>query len=213
MNTAIIGIGAIGSRLATRFVEHEVPVTVAASTLERAQDFAAQLGELATPASVEDAIANNEAIIFAVPFDTLLEFATRYRDALAGKIVIDPSNAIAFTAEGEAYSLNPEGVSAAERILAALGDSARYVKAFGTMAAEAFEKTEADNGGRTVILYATEDEEAGRAVAALAERGGWDALAVGGVASAGRIEVFGDLHPFGGLAGEALNKEEYAALL
>lgn len=61
------------------------------------------------------------------------------------------------------------------------------------------------------MYYATDDDAAGAAVAELITRGGWDAVRAGGVDDTARIEVFGDLHQFGGLSGRLLSKSEAEA--
>ncbi|WP_373456456.1 NADPH-dependent F420 reductase [Corynebacterium sp. 70RC1] len=206
--TAIIGVGNIGSRLATRFAQHNIPITVAASNLENAQKVAQQLGQNATAATTEEAIANNDVIILAIPFAAGIELVQQYREQLSGKTVVDPSNNIAFDEQGNALNLNPEGVSAGQQMSKALGEGVHYVKSFGTMAAAELEKDRADHGGNIVMLYATDDDAAGNKVAALAEQAGWDPVKAGGVDDTARIEVFGDLHTFGGLQDTFLNKEE-----
>ncbi len=67
MSTAIIGVGNIGPTIARRLVDGGESVVLAAS--ETSDVFAEQLGELASAASVPEAIDAGDAVIFAVWFD------------------------------------------------------------------------------------------------------------------------------------------------
>src|SRR5881394_2130247 len=73
MATAIIGIGNIGGALARDLVRGGEPVVLAAKDEANAAALAQELGELARAASVEEAIADAEAVVFAVWLDTLKE--------------------------------------------------------------------------------------------------------------------------------------------
>lgn len=215
MKVSVIGgTGQIGSRVAARLASHGVDVTVAASSLEHAQAAAEKIGHGAKGASVDDAIAGADIVVLAVWFAQQRELLAAKKDALVGKIVVDPSNNISF-ADGKAKSENPEGVSAAEQISKLLPAGAHYVKAFGSMSAPDLEKETTDDGKPVVMFYAADESEkqAGDTVADLIRQAGWEPVRVGGIDKAGRIEVFGDLHPFGGLQGRLLGKEEAESLI
>jgi 8-hydroxy-5-deazaflavin:NADPH oxidoreductase len=65
-----------------------------------------------------------------------------------------------------------------------------------------------------VLFYTTDDARAATQVERLIRIAGFEPMAVdGGVRKAGRIEVGGDLHAFGGLNGRLLDPEEAASLL
>src|SRR5439155_14863904 len=128
-------------------------------------------------------------------------------EALAAKIVVDPSNNIA--PDGDGFkSLNPQGVSAGQQIAQLLPSDTRYVKAFSALGAESLDTTTTENGDKVAFYYATDDDAAGAAVADLITQAGWDPVRAGGVDDTARIEVFGDLHQFGGLNGRLLSKSE-----
>src|SRR5437870_12662344 len=77
MTTAIIGTGNIGGALARHLVRGGEPVVLAAKDEANAAALAEELGELARSASVEDAIADAEAVVFAVWLDTTKELIAR----------------------------------------------------------------------------------------------------------------------------------------
>ena len=66
MATAIVGIGNIGGTLARDLVRGGEPVVLAAKDEANAAALAQELGDLARAASVEEAIAEADAVVFAV---------------------------------------------------------------------------------------------------------------------------------------------------
>jgi predicted dinucleotide-binding enzyme len=86
--------------------------------------------------------------------------------------------------------------------------SAHYVKAFGTLGADALASAANREPRRAVLLYATDDEEAATTVERLIRAAGFEPFKAGGVADAGRLEMpGGDLHQFG-LNGALLDLDE-----
>ena len=73
--------------------------------------------------------------------------------------------------------------------------------------------TVTDAGERPVLFYAADDEQAGEVVADLITKAGFDPVRVGGLEATARIEVFGDLHPFGGLNGRLVGRAEALELV
>ncbi|RAG81012.1 NADP oxidoreductase coenzyme F420-dependent [Streptacidiphilus pinicola] len=206
MSVAVIGTGNIGTRVARRLAEGGVEVTVAASSLDGAQEAAGKIGSGVSASGVADAIKSADAVVFATWFPVTQQLLADNVTALQGKIVVDPSNNVA--PDGDGFkSLNPEGVSAG-RQLADLAPGARFVKAFGTVGADSLDVARTEGGERVALYYATDDQAAGDAVADLIAKGGWAAVRAGGVDDSGRIEVFGDLHQFGGLNGRLLSEDE-----
>ena len=73
MATAIIGTGNIGGTLARHLVRGGEPVVLAAKDEANAAALARELGEFARAASVPEAIAEADAVVFAVWPDTTKE--------------------------------------------------------------------------------------------------------------------------------------------
>src|SRR5216684_3303615 len=200
MTTAIIGIGNIGGTLARHLVRGGQSVVLAAKDEANAAAIAQELGELAHAASVEDAIAEADAVVFAVWLDTIKELIARDTDLLDGKVVIDPSNPIGFDENGETIRTLPDDQSAGSVVAALLPTGTHYVKAFGTLGADSLASAANREPRRAVLFYAADDDAAAAAIEPLISAAGFDPLKVGGVADAGRIEVpGGDLHEYGGL--------------
>ena len=65
---AIIGLGTIGQVVAQNLVKNNRAVIVADRNLDKASSLAAQLGSLAQPASIGEAIREADIIVLAIRF-------------------------------------------------------------------------------------------------------------------------------------------------
>jgi hypothetical protein len=210
MTTAIIGTGNIGGTLARQLVGGGESVVLAAKEEANAASLARELGELARAASVEDAIAEADAVVFAVWLDTIKELIAKDSGLLDGKVVVDPSNPLGFDENGQMIRTLPEGQSAGSVVDALLPAGAHYAKAFGTLGADALASA-ANREPRAVLFYATDDDAAATTIERLIHAAGFEPLKAGGVADAGRIEMpGGDLHQ-ASLNGALLDLDEARA--
>jgi 8-hydroxy-5-deazaflavin:NADPH oxidoreductase len=198
MTTAIIGVGKIGGAVARHLVAGGEPVVLAAKEEPNAEALAGELGPLARAASVADAIADGDAVVLAVWLDTIKELIPQYARLLEGKVVVDPSNPIGFDETGQPFRTLPEGQSAGSVVAGLLPAGAHYVKAFGTLLADALATGSRREPRRAVLFYATDDDTAATTIERLVRAAGFDPLKAGGDADAGRIEVpGGDLYQMG----------------
>jgi predicted dinucleotide-binding enzyme len=139
------------------------------------------------------------------------EVLARDGHLLEGKVVVDPSNPIAFDESGQMTRTLPEGQSSGSVVAALLPAGAHYVKAFGTLSADSLASSANREPRRVVLFYATDDDRASATIERLIRAAGFDALKVGGVADAGRIEMpGGDLHQFG-MNGRLVDLDEAGA--
>jgi predicted dinucleotide-binding enzyme len=213
VTTAIIGVGNIGGAVARHLVAGGEPVVLAANEESNAEALADELGPLARAASVEDAIADGDAVVFAVWLDTIKELIPQNARLLDGKVAVDPSNPIGFDESGQPFRTLPGGQSAGSVVAALLPAGAHYVKAFGTLAADALSAGADREPRRAVLFYATDDDTAAATIERLIRTAGFDPLKAGGVPDAGRIEApGGDLHQFG-LNGELVDLDQARAAL
>ena len=212
MTTAIIGVGNIGGALARHLVAGGESVVLAAKDESRAESLADQLVPLARAASVEDAIAGADAVVFALWLDTIKELIPQHARLLENKVVVDPSNPIGFDQSGQIMRTLPDDQSAGSVVVALLPASAHHVKAFGTLGWDAL-ASGAHREPRAVLFYATDDDVAATTIERLIRAVGFDPLKAGGVADAGRIEgPGGDLAQLG-LNGELLDLDQARAAL
>ncbi|MQS99044.1 NADP oxidoreductase coenzyme F420-dependent [Streptomyces jumonjinensis] len=211
VTTAIVGLGAIGSRLASGLADGGEPLLLAGRDIEKAQELAGRLGERATAVSTDDAVERADILILSVWFDTIKELIAHYGDRLNGTIVVDPSNPIAPDGKGGFTKTIPKNESSGTVIAGLLPPGARPVKAFGTLMADSLTTAAHRTPHRAVGFYAADDTEAGDAVAGLIRTAGFDPVRVGGIDQSLRIEVFGDLHE--GTLGTIPTAEEARSLL
>jgi 8-hydroxy-5-deazaflavin:NADPH oxidoreductase len=212
MSTAVIGLGNIGSRLAKNLTAGGEKIIVAAKTLTKAQELASELGSKTEAMPVADAIAKADVIILAIYFDAIKQLISTYQRALAGKIVVDPSNPIAPDGKGGFKKTIPAEQSSGQLISALLPDGAQLVKAFGTLGAESLASGANRTPERAVLFYATDYPKAGDVVAKLIMASGFSPVSVGGIDQSIRIEVGGDLHEFGKL-GKLVSVKEAEPLI
>ena len=185
MTTAIIGLGNMGQGLARRLAS-QTDLVLATRNQTEAADLAAGLPG-ARAASVDDAIAAADVIIFALGYDAALELAAR--PDLAGKVVVDITNPV--TPDYSGLRLG-HSTSAAEEIQKAAPE-ARVVKAFNTIFAGLFGASREATASVPVFL-AGDDAAAVDAVADLAEKAGFRTERVGGLEGARLIEPLGMLN-------------------
>jgi predicted dinucleotide-binding enzyme len=202
MTTAVIGLGRIGAPLAQELASGGEPVILANRGRPKANALAKRIGPLARVASVEEAIAGADVVIFAVTFELIKKMAVQFRDLLKGKIVVDPSNPVAPDERRRLIRVLPEGQSSGSVIAGLLPAGARFVKAFGTLSAESLAAAARRRSERAVLFYATDDAGAGQVIERLIMTAGFVPARVGGVKDSLRIEVGGILHQFGGLNGQ-----------
>lgn len=207
MNTAIIGLGNIGSQLAKNLTAGGENIIVADRTLAKAEKLATELGGKATPMPVADAISKSDLVVLAIYFDAIKDLLATYRGALAGKVIVDPSNPIAPDGKGGFKKTIPADQSSGQLIAALLPEGAELVKAFGTLGALSLASGVNRSPERAVLFYATDYPEAGRAIARLITASGFSPVSVGGLDQSIRIEVGGDLHEFGKLGKLVSDKE------
>jgi predicted dinucleotide-binding enzyme len=135
-------------------------VVVAARDESQATALADALGPNARAASVENAITGADAVVLALWLDNMREVIPQQAHLLDGKVVVDPSNPIGFDANGQIIRTLPDGQSAGSIVSALLPAGAHYVKAFGTLAAEALAGSANLEPRRAALFYATDDDTA-----------------------------------------------------
>ncbi len=212
MNTAIIGLGNIGSQLAKNLTAGGENVIVADRTLAKAQKLATELGGKARPMPIADAISKSDVVVLAIYFDAIKDLLATYRGALAGKVIVDPSNPIAPDGKGGFKKTIPADQSSGQLIAALLPEGGELVKAFGTLGAQSLASGVNRSPERAVLFYATDYPEASRAIVRLITASGFSPVSAGGLDQSIRIEVGGDLHEFGKL-GKLVSAKEAEALV
>jgi 8-hydroxy-5-deazaflavin:NADPH oxidoreductase len=191
---SIIGSGALGGALATRFSSNDIEVLIANSRGPASlTEMVGKLGPKVRAASVNEAAAA-AVVILAVPFSAVRNVVSTIPD-WAGRIVVDATNAI------DVPSFKPMdlGGRLSSEIVAELVRGARVVKAFNTLSAGVLASDPIQGGGRRVSFTSSDHADASAAVAALCKRLGFYPIDLGPISQGGRLQHFG-----GPLAGQNL---------
>ena len=209
---AIIGTGNIGSRLAANFAAGGQDFLLADRNQDNARKIAADLGGHAEAVSIDEAVERADVLVIALWPDAFKQLIAQYGGRLAGKVIVDPSNPVGPDGAGGYRKVIGEQESSGQILAGLLPPGARLVKAFGTMSAPSLSAAARREPERAVQFYAADDDAAGDLVAELIRTGGFDPVKVGGLDQSIRIEMFGDLHEYGGLGRRVTKSEALKAI-
>jgi 8-hydroxy-5-deazaflavin:NADPH oxidoreductase len=174
MRIGVLGTGTVGRTLASKLAElgHEVTMGSRDAANEAAGEWAAAAGGAASHGTFADAAAAAELVVNATAGTASLEaLAAAGVDNLAGKVLIDVSNPLDFSA-GFPPSLSVGGNdSLAEQIQRAHPD-ARVVKALNTMNSQVMVDPARVPGDHDVFMCG-DDDEAKEQVRTLLGSFGW----------------------------------------
>jgi len=179
MSYAIIGFGKIGQALAKAFARKGLEVSVATTRdPESFASTAAAIGPEILPKKLAEAV-KADIVFLAVRFEAHPDVAK----ALAtwqGKTIIDVTNA---------YGVPPEklGGQPSSKFLAQAFTGARLVKGFNHLVAAVLDQDPAVQGGRRVVILASDDDGAAEEVGALAENLGFAPIKLGGLSEGGLL--------------------------
>src|SRR5579863_9554976 len=195
MTTAIIGTGGLGSVIARQLAAGGETLRLSSADTESARKLAAQIGSAATVAAGNrDALQGAGAVILALRFTVLKSVIDEIAGALAGEVVVVPSNPLTADAHGNVSRVLPKGQSSGKIVAGWLPAGARLAMAFGTMSAGLFESASHRSPEPAVLFYATDDDRAGEEVERLIRMAGFEPVKAGGIDQSSRLEVGGDLH-------------------
>ena len=195
MTIAIIGTGGLGSVIARRLAAGGETLRLSSADKQSARTLAARIGPAAVVAdSNHDALRGAGAVVLALRFTVLQSVIAEIAGALAGEVVIVPSNPVTLDAQGNVVRVLPEGQSSGTVVAGWLPAGAHLAMAFGTMSAGLLESAANRAPERAVLFYATDDDRAGEEAGRLIAAAGFEPVKAGGLDQSGRLEVGGDLH-------------------
>jgi 8-hydroxy-5-deazaflavin:NADPH oxidoreductase len=160
-SVSIIGTGTMGRALAARAVAGGNAVEVISRDVAKAAELAEFLGG-GTTAGTLGAVPAGDIVILALRPGPAAQVLDLYGDALAGKIIIDPCNALSDDLTAKA---TPEGTSHAQLVAKAAPASAHVVKAFNLV----FGHVLAEAGRPADVFIAGDDAPAKADVSAFIE--------------------------------------------
>jgi len=196
---AVIGLGNIGTAVATNLVKGNRSVIVSDRKIEKTQELSQKLGNLARPMDIPAAIKEADIAVLAIYFDPIKEFLKQYAAELEGKIIVDPSNPIAPAENGGFQKIIGENESAGQILSTQLPKGAKLAKALGSLGVASLASAAFQQPEQAVLFYATDDTHINGEIEELIRDNGFEPVRVGGLDQSIRLEVFGDLHEFGAL--------------
>jgi hypothetical protein len=185
MSIAIIGSGAIGRALATRFARKGMAVSMTTRGESSAADVVRELSPHLTTTSVREGL-QADIVLLAVPFPAIRDLGS-LASAWGDRIVVDATNAIDFPN----FTPTDLGGRPSTQIVGELLRAPRVVKAFNTLPAALLAAEPEVSGGRRVLFLSGDDASANAQVAVLIGKIGFAAVDVGKLAEGGRLQQFG----------------------
>lgn len=181
----IIGAGQIGHAIATALARAGIAATLANSRgPDSLADTVAALGPSITAGTREEAAAKD--IVFVAVNWSRLPGAVEGLPDWKGRIVVDTNNSI----EAPLFKPFDLGGRTSTEIFAGYVAGARVVKAFNHLRAPLLSAAPTSEGGRRVLFYSGDDDDAKAQVAALIERLGFFGIDLGPLALGARLVEF-----------------------
>jgi 8-hydroxy-5-deazaflavin:NADPH oxidoreductase len=173
MKLGVLGTGMVGTRIATKLVDlgHEVRMGSRRAGNEKAVAWAESAGERASEGSFDDAAAFGEVAFNCTAGEGSVAAVSSAEKSLAGKVLIDTSNLLDFSAGPPPAIGANDHDSAGERIQRAVPE-ARVVKALNTVNNDVMVDP-ARIPGDHVIFVCGDDPEAKRDATELLGQFGW----------------------------------------
>lgn len=182
LHIAILGAGTIGGNLGKRWAALGHSVRFGVRDPKRAAEAVKAAGPNASAMDVAAAVRDADAVVLAVPWAAAAEVLKATGD-LAGKVLIDCTNAVAFGPAGLKVSADP---SAAEQV-ARMSPGARVVKAFNAIGGEHL--LDPKVGGVQADTFLTGDDDAAKKIVrGLAEEIGFSVIDVGPLSASRMVE-------------------------
>ena len=190
MKVGVLGTGPVGQALGRGFIltGHDVMMGSRKAGGEAAKTWVKEMGPKASEGTFADAARFGDLVVFAVDGTALAEVAAAAGEgALAGKVIIDPSNPLD-TSHGFPPGLAIAGNDSGGETLQRLVPEARVVKAFNTTNNSLFYKPDLP-GGPPDMFIAGDDAEAKRVVGGIVRDFGWNLVDLGPIKSSRWLEA------------------------
>ena len=176
LKIGVIGAGHIGSTIGGLWIKSGHPVFFSSRHPEEIKPLVESLGPLAKAGTVGEALDFGDVILVAVPYKAIPELAKEYGPKFAGKIVIDPANAVA-RRDGEEL-LNETKEKGIGNTTESYLKGSHVVRAFNSMSYTNFVKEAHRAGDPMAIPIAGDDAHAVEVASELVREAGFEPVAV-----------------------------------
>jgi hypothetical protein len=172
----VIGGGHIGGTIGGLWVKAGHPVLFSSRHPEELKSLVDGLGPLAKAGTVAEALDFGEVILVAVPYKAIPDLAKEYGPKFAGKIVMDPANAVA-RRDGEELLAETKQKGIGNTTESYLKGS-HVVRAFNSMGSANFASQAHRAGDPMAIPIAGDDKHAVEVASQLVRDAGFEPVAV-----------------------------------
>jgi hypothetical protein len=176
IKVGVIGSGHIGGTIGGLWVKAGHPVLFSSRHPEELKSLVESMGPLAKAGTVEDALNFADVVLVAVPYKAIPDLAKEYGPKFAGKIVIDPANAVA-RRDGEELLTETKQKGIGVTTESYLKGS-HVVRAFNSMGYSNFAKEAHRSGELMAIPMAGDDAHAVEVASQLVRDAGFDPVVV-----------------------------------
>lgn len=206
MQIGVIGSGRIGGTVGGLWVKAGYPVLFSSRHPEQLKPLVDGLGPLARAGTVAEAVAFGDVLFVAVPYGALPEIGKAHGRGMAGKVVLDATNAYRHRdgAAGEDALANGIGPTTAKYLA-----GARIVRAFNFTSASDF-ATRHHQEPRIAIPIAGDDRAALDTASELVRAAGFEPVVIGPLKIADSFAPGGPLFRQVGSADELRQKAKAA---
>ncbi|MEL6975474.1 MAG: NAD(P)-binding domain-containing protein [Bacteroidota bacterium] len=179
MKIGFVGAGNVASNLGTLFSAAGHEVKYATPNPKEGQ------------LSIPEVCDYGTVVCFAIPFEAMKEVLTDNAEALAGKIVIDITNAIHLKDWSPIFLGEDSGAEQASRLV----PKSKVVKAFNTIFADVMHPEKQKISGQKLTCFiASDDLEALEIVEQLSREAGFHSVAIKGLNNARHLEAMAHLN-------------------
>lgn len=183
MKIGVIGAGSIGTAIAKHVAQAGYETVISNSRgADSLKEKAEQLGDNVSAGSVQDA-AKADVVFLAVRWQQVPEALANV--SLENKIVVDTTNW-----ESEESILAKPGSKTSSEEVAELAKGSKVVKAFNTLYAPVLAGDPQANGGKRVLFYSGNDDNAKSVVLDIINRIGFAGVDLGSLHEGGKLQRF-----------------------
>lgn len=183
MKIGIIGAGAIGTTIGKQLTKAGYEVVISNSRgADTLKEKVKQIGGDIIAGSVQEA-AEADVVFLAVRWEHAQEVLSHI--SLEGKILIDVTNA----GLPEFIAAEP-GSKTSSEVVSQWAKGAKVVKAFNTLFAQVLAENPRTNGGRRVIFYSGNNDDAKEMVSGILNRMGFAGIDLGSLHEGGKLQRF-----------------------
>lgn len=176
LKIGVIGAGNIGGTIGGLWVKAGYQVLFSSRHPEELKSLVEGMGPLAKAGTVGEALDFGDVILVAVPYAAIPQLARDYGPKFAGKVVIDPANAVA-RRDGEALVAETKEKGIGNTTQSYLQGS-HVVRAFNSMSYTNFAKEAHRTGDPMAIPMAGDDAHAVEVASQLVRDVGFDPVVV-----------------------------------